>query len=130
MSVLTGQVQSLINISGNFARIGFAFNIAGNTLATTVLTFVQGIGLGTHIPLFAVIKYRSGTLGISAVTLKANGVNISAAGVPLAGLTSGNWVMIPVAAGAIANNGNLSIQVATAGLTSSEFDIEVFGVKY
>lgn len=112
-----------------FTKLAHATGVNGAVLASTTLTFETSITLAGYIPTHAVIKFGSGTLGISVVILNANAVAVTASQA-LVGLFSTTWMIMPIVPGIVSNTGNLTIQVTTASLGASTFDIEVFGIKY
>lgn len=113
----------------SIVKMASATGIAGNTLASTNLTFESGIALSTHIPVFAIIKYRSGTMGIAVVELDANSIAISV-GLALSLLTTSFWGLLNLLSGVVSNSGNLAIKVTTASIVASQFDVIVYGIKY
>ena len=48
--------------------------IDGSTAAATDLDFIAGATLATHTPVFAIITYGSGTLGVCDIDIKADTV--------------------------------------------------------
>lgn len=104
-----------------------ATSISGAALATTNLTFASGIALSTHTPTFAIIKYRSGTLGIGVIRIKT-GTSYLVAATAMLGLTSGDNNYIMQLTGSVTASGNVSAEVTTASLVASSFDVYVYGI--
>lgn len=102
--------------------------ISGASLATTDLTFASGIALSTHTPIFAVIKYTSGTVGISAIRIKTAGGYLIAA-TALLGLTATDDNYTMQLTGLVRNTGNVSAEITTASLGASAISVYVYGVK-
>lgn len=102
--------------------------ISGASLATTDLDFASGIALSTHTPIFCVIKYSSGTIGISAIRIKTAGGYLIAA-TALLGLTATDDNFIMQLAGVVRNTGNVSAEITTASLGASSIAVYVYGVK-
>lgn len=118
-----------IPAASQYVQIAHATGVNGAALASATLTFEAGVALSTHIPTHAIIKFGSGTLGISVVIVNANGTACTASQA-LVGLLSTTWMIMPVVSGVISNTGNLTIQVTTASLGASTFDIKLFGITY
>lgn len=113
---------------GTMQLIASKTGVAGNALASTALDFVSGISLATHSPLVAVIKYTSGTLGISVLRIKTDGGYLIAV-TALAGLTSTDNNYMMQLAGVVRNTGNISAEITTAGLGASAIEVYVYGIK-
>lgn len=113
---------------GTMQLIASKTGVAGNALASTALDFVSGISLGTHTPLIAIVKFSSGTLGISVARIKTDAGYLVAA-TPLATLTSADNNYPVQLLGAVRNTGNVSIEVTTAGLSASAIAVYVYGIK-
>lgn len=110
-------------------QLAHATGVSGAALATTNLTFESGVALSTHLPMIAILKYASGTLGICVVEIDANAVAISAT-LAVVNLTSTKWNVMTIIPGVVANTGNLAVKVNTASLAASTFDIKIYGLKY
>lgn len=104
-----------------------ATSISGAALATTNLTFASGVALSTHSPLYAIIKFRSGTLGIGVIRIKT-GSSYLVAATAMLGLTSGDNNYIMQLIGSVTASGNVSVEVTTASLAPSAFDCYVYGI--
>lgn len=114
--------------AGDIIPIATATNVSGAALASTALTFVTGITLATHIPVFYVVKFNSGVLGIGVVKMKNGAADLTALAALLT-LTSTQQVLINnLAAVTLPNSGNLSVEVITASLAASSFDIIAYGM--
>ena len=109
-------------------QIASTTNVSGAALASTVLTFGSGISLTTHIPLFYVVKYVSGALGIGVVKMKNSIADLTALSA-LVTLTSTQEVFIGNSVLAtMVNSGNISVEVTTASLAASVFNVYVYGI--
>lgn len=117
-------------IQDSLVRIASKTGVPGNTLASTDLDWESDTNLSSHAPVFGIIKYNSGTLGICAVVLKADTVALSAS-TALSTLTTSTTCILPILPGIISNDGTkkMVITVGTASLAASTFDIIVYGVS-
>lgn len=104
-----------------------ATSVSGAALATTNLTFASGVALSTHSPIFAVIKFVSGTLGIGVIRIKT-GTSYLVAATAMVGLTSGDNNYIMQLTGSVTASGNVSVEVTTASLAPSAFSVYVYGI--
>lgn len=102
--------------------------VSGASLATTDLDFASGIALSTHTPIFAVIKFASGTIGICAIRIKTSGGYLIAA-TALVGLTATDDNYTMQLTGLVRNTGNVSAEVTTASIGASAISVYVYGVK-
>ena len=112
--------------------IATALAVDGSTIATTDLTFETGLNLSNCMPVFAIIKFASGTLGIAIGRIKVDGVNISQA-ITMSGLVANFNIVVNCALDqAITNDSTKFIQftVATASLAASSFDVYVYGIQF
>lgn len=101
--------------------------VSGAALATTALTFAAGIALNTHTPLHVIFKFASGTLGIGVARIKTTSSYLLTASALLALTTTDNNFIAPLL-GAATNSGDISVEVTTASLGASSFDVFVFGI--
>lgn len=104
-----------------------ATNVSGAALASTALTYISGMALSSHTPIFAIIKYRSGTSGIGVVRIKTTSVYMVGV-TPILTLTSTDNNLIINLTGVATNSGNISVEVTTISLTASSFDVYVYGI--
>lgn len=104
-----------------------ATSVSGAALATTNLTFASGVALSTHSPVFAVVKFVSGTLGIGVIRIKT-GTSYLVAATAMVGLTSGDNNYIMQLTGSVTASGNVSVEVTTASLAPSAFSVYVYGI--
>lgn len=102
--------------------------VNGAALASTVLDFIGGAALSTHTPIYAIVKYGSGTLGIGVIRIKTTAGYLVAVTALLTLTTTDNNFIIPLA-GVVTNSGNISVEVTTASAGASTFDIYVYGIQ-
>lgn len=126
MPVSTAQLTA-IN-AASIIQIASATGINGATLASTNLTFGSGISLATHLPLFYVFKFASGTLGISVAKLKTAVADLTALSALLTVTSTQEVVVANSALVTFANSGNLTVEVTTASLGASTFNIYAYGI--
>lgn len=112
---------------GGLQLIASKTGINGAAIASTALDFVNNAALSTHTPLYAIVKYGSGTLGIGVVRIKTTAGYLVAVTALLTLTTTDNNFVIPLT-GAITNSGSISVEVTTASAGASTFSIYIYGV--
>ncbi len=133
VSYTQSQTDSIAdNLKGELRNLPF-FEIAnkvidGAALATTALDYQGGRSLATHIPLYTVFLYNSGTLGICVATMSTSLGAISGATALLNLSASNTNFLVPTLPTALPNSGNISITIGTASAGASSFSVHVFGV--
>lgn len=128
----TEEIKNIVTNIGGAQKIASKTGINAAIQAATNLTWETGINLSTHVPVFAVIKYASGTLGISIVRLLADTIPVTASSALLT-IVTGTAALMPVIASLVIpvdNSKFLKADVSTASLGASTFDITVYGVPY
>lgn len=115
--------------------IASATGIDANSLATTNLTFPQGMSAGNTIPLFAKITRNTGTITLLVCTIRLNAVSlkaIAAVTTALLGATA-NYLTIPLnsdlAAQAIPITSNYDVVVNTINGGASTIDVSIWGYQ-
>lgn len=103
-------------------------NVAGNALASINLTFTSGVTITSHLPLYALIQFTSGVLGISVVRIKTTAGYLCATQALITLDATNSSIVIPLG-GAVAGSGSITIEITTAGLAASVMSAYVFGVK-
>lgn len=104
-------------------------SVTGNSLATTALDWFPGMSYADHIPLFYVIQYGSGTLGIGVAKVK-NSVNDLTNTFALLNVTTTQEMSTNNKDAVIhPNSGDISVEVTTASLAASSFTVSAFGKR-
>lgn len=103
-------------------------SVSGAALASTALDYASGVTLSAYSPSFAIIKFRSGTIGIAVIRIKTD-VGYLIAVTALAGMTATDDIYTMQLTGLVRSTGNISIEVTTASLGASAIDCYVYGVK-
>lgn len=131
-ALATAGANAAILAKGSCVKMASKTGVNGAAVAATNLTFESGITLATHMPVYAVIKFGSGVLGIGVIGLLADTVPVIAAMALLTLLTGKVCVAPAIAALAIPSDASkfLKADVTTASLAASTFDIVVYGVPY
>lgn len=124
--------QTALDLKLNIASYGGLLPIASKTavsgaaLASTALTYASSVSLATHIPTLVVFKFASGTLGIGVAKIK-NGGGDNTVTTALLSLISTQEISAQCN-GIMLNSGNISVEVTTASLAASTFDVFVYGI--
>lgn len=126
-SATEGATALLNKPIGYTILLASATNVSGAALATTNLTFTSGVALSTHSPVFCIVKFVSGTLGIGVIRIKT-GTSYLVAATAMVGLTSGDNNYIMQLVGSVTASGSISAEVTTASLAASAFSVYVYGI--
>lgn len=112
-------------------RIAYGRGIDANSLATTTLTFDNGLNLSNSVPLICVIKYKTGTYSLGVCRLKA-GALVSSGLILLSGLVSGtNCVFAILNTGlSIDTTQSLGLEITTVNGSASTLDVDVMGFSF
>lgn len=117
----------MVTISG-FSQFASKTAVDGATLASVNLDFRTGMSLATHLPVFYVIKFGSGALGIAVIKMKTAVADLTALSALLT-LTSTQQVVVNNAdLVTLADSGNLTVEVTTASLAASTFNVYAYGI--
>lgn len=107
--------------------------VDGATAADTDLDWIEGANLETHTPIFAIVTYDSGTLGIADISIYADIVNLTGS-IPLATLTATETkFLINLTKQQIAITNDpaafMVVDVTTASAVASAFNVYVYGIE-
>lgn len=118
--------------SGTCVKIASKTAIDGSVQAATNLTWEPNISLATHMPLYMITKFNSGVLGIGVIRLLADTIPVTAS-IALLTVITGTVALMPIIASlAILSDSSkfLKVDITTASLAASTFNVTVYGVPY
>jgi len=109
-------------------KIAYVTNLDLTTLATTTMTYMPGMSAANTVPLFRVVRRRSGIIGIAVISV-ALGTDPIDATSALAGVASGIYNFRPVDSNILlGTTGDYKTTVGTANVGAATADIEVWGI--
>lgn len=114
--------------------IASALGVDGSTIAMTNLTFIAGVDLSNHVPIIAIVRFVSGTLGLCTISVNVNGFGITAL-TALGDIVAARPNMAIDCASqdkAISNDPSdfIECSVTTGSVAASTFDIFVYGTQF
>lgn len=108
-------------------RIAIVTGVTGDVLDTYPMTFEGNADLSGFLPLFFIARFTNGVLGICQIRIKTNAGYILAA-TALDTLDATNDMFMGWLTGAVAQSGNIGVEVVVASLAPSAFSLGIYGI--